>query len=253
MIAKRNILLIDDDKGLCILLRDFLQIQGYAVTVAHDGEAGLSKLDAGRFDLIILDVNMPGMGGVEFLKNARAQGGDLPPVFVLTARGETATFFEGIDVAGFMAKPGDPDALVASIRAIIGDGEEEQARPGRGRRVVIVEDDPRVAAVLTDAFRREGYDVEMLDSGPDAVERVVGRPPDLVLIKHILGGLNGEKIAAMLGQLPTARGVPVCLYDDTGTLGDEPGRTHAANLARRVKSNDSAALLQAASEILSGP
>src|SRR5438132_12188995 len=88
---KTSILVVDDSDVNCVLLRRRLEGAGYRVTVAHDGPEALAKIDGERFDLVLLDVMMPEMSGLEVLEIIRKKSGvaDLP-VIMATAADESA-------------------------------------------------------------------------------------------------------------------------------------------------------------------
>lgn len=116
----QNILLIDDDELLCDVLAGFLEMAGYAVTQAHNGREGLERLARDRFDLIVLDLLMPEMDGIRFLRS-RGDAGS-PPVLVISASA-TADVVDTIDfpaVVGVIRKPIQPPALLERIAAILG-------------------------------------------------------------------------------------------------------------------------------------
>jgi len=84
---KQRILLIDDDKHLLKTLSDFLRFENFDVEQAHDGEEAFHALDTFDPDLIVLDISMPGMGGLNFLRHVSAKDANPSyPVLVLTAR-----------------------------------------------------------------------------------------------------------------------------------------------------------------------
>jgi len=113
------LLLIDDDKELCGLMHDFLAQQGFAVTLAHDGKMGLSLAATGTYDLVLLDVMLPGIGGFAVLDELRRVSDT--PVLMLTARGEPADRIHGLSAGAddYLSKPFEPAELVARIRAIM--------------------------------------------------------------------------------------------------------------------------------------
>lgn len=113
------LLLIDDDRDLTTLLRDFLAQQGFESEVANDGVAGLRLATGKRFDLILLDVMMPGMDGFAVLDELRRVNDT--PVLMLTARGEPDDRIHGLRAGAddYLPKPFNPDELVARIQAIL--------------------------------------------------------------------------------------------------------------------------------------
>ena len=85
--ANEKILVVDDDTNICELLRLYLTKEGYQVTVANDGEEGLEKFNQVKPDMVLLDVMMPKMDGLEVCRRIRKAGNT--PVMMLTAKGET--------------------------------------------------------------------------------------------------------------------------------------------------------------------
>ena len=114
-----RILLVDDDAELCSLLVEFLSRQGFSVECEHEGHRGLDKAQHGGFDLVVLDVMLPGIDGFEILRRLREHS--RVPVLMLTARGEDLDRIAGLEAGAddYLAKPFNPRELVARIRAIL--------------------------------------------------------------------------------------------------------------------------------------
>lgn len=114
-----KLLLIDDDVELANMLKEFLTQEGFTVTTAHDGLTGEQYVLAGKFDLVILDVMMPGQDGLQTLHNVR-QHSDIP-VLMLTAKDDNEGRIEGLEGGAddYVQKPCLPRELVARIRAIL--------------------------------------------------------------------------------------------------------------------------------------
>lgn len=114
-----RVLIIDDDAELCALLQEFLEREGYRVTIEHDGNAGLELASSGNFDLVILDLMLPGIDGFTVLKRLRAHS--RVPVLMLTARGEDEDRIVGLDLGAddYLPKPFNPRELLARVRAIL--------------------------------------------------------------------------------------------------------------------------------------
>jgi two-component system, OmpR family, response regulator QseB len=130
-----RILLVEDDELLGDGIRDALERAHYAVEWALDGRQGLSALRAGEFDLVVLDLGLPGIDGLEVLKASRARG-DATPVLVLSARDTPPQRVSGLDAGAddYMAKPFDVDELLARVRAL--------HRRQRGAAVNVIEHGP---------------------------------------------------------------------------------------------------------------
>jgi DNA-binding response OmpR family regulator len=132
----RRILLIEDNPDLAFGLRNNLEIEGYAVEAAADGEAGLERARAGGFDLVLLDLMLPRLDGFRVLKALR-QEGLLVPVLILTARGEEADKVRGLKLGAddYLTKPFGLLELLARVeallrRALLGEGAAEVVRFG---------------------------------------------------------------------------------------------------------------------------
>jgi DNA-binding response OmpR family regulator len=111
--------MIDDDRELCLLLQEYCAMENIVLHVVHNGEAGVLMALDGGFDLIVLDVMMPGMSGTEVLRRIRAAS--MIPVLMLTAMGDDADRILGLELGAddYVPKPCTPRELVARIRAIL--------------------------------------------------------------------------------------------------------------------------------------
>jgi DNA-binding response OmpR family regulator len=141
------LLLIDDDRQLCRLMRDFLTRQGFAVAIAYDGLTGLAMASQEPHDLVLLDVVLPGLTGFAVLDELR-RGSDIP-VLMLTARGEPGDRVFGLSAGAddYLAKPFDPAELVARIRAIL----RRSPALARSKKVPVIE----IAGVCLDTAARQ--------------------------------------------------------------------------------------------------
>jgi DNA-binding response OmpR family regulator len=113
-----RVLVIDDDRKLCRLIRDYLEPMGYAVSAAHTGPDGVEKATSESWHAIILDVMLPGMDGFEVLKRIRAKS-DVP-VLMLTARGDEADRIVGLEIGAddYLPKTFSTRELLARLRAV---------------------------------------------------------------------------------------------------------------------------------------
>jgi two-component system, OmpR family, response regulator CpxR len=125
-----RLLIIDDDVELCGLLKEFLQREGFAVECAHEGLSGLEHAKQGGYDLIILDVMLPGLDGFEVLKRLRTES--RVPVVMLTARGQDVDRIVGLELGAddYLPKPFNPRELSARVKAVL---RRTEAKANRGR------------------------------------------------------------------------------------------------------------------------
>lgn len=114
-----RILVIDDDVELASLLKEFLGREGFQSDFVYDGRSGLDAALQGKYELVVLDVMLPGIDGFEVLRRLRQSSGI--PVVMLTARGEDIDRIVGLELGAddYLAKPFNPRELAARIRAVL--------------------------------------------------------------------------------------------------------------------------------------
>lgn len=114
-----RLLIIDDDVELCDVLSERLERDGLSLDAVHDGLKGLERARSGEYTLVILDLMLPGMTGIDVLR--RLRGESEIPVLILTARGEDVDRILGLEIGAddYLPKPFNPRELIARIRAIL--------------------------------------------------------------------------------------------------------------------------------------
>jgi two-component system response regulator CpxR len=162
--AMRRILVIDDDREMADLLQQSLAQEGFELSTVHSGEEGIEQGRNSGLELILLDVNLPGMNGFEMLRRLRRESN--VPVIMLTARGEEVDRIVGLEIGAddYLPKPFSVRELVARINAILRRaGRERLASPAdknsRDLRHGSVSMD-----LLTRAVRRDGQIVALTTS-----------------------------------------------------------------------------------------
>jgi two-component system response regulator CpxR len=143
-----RILLIDDDVELCSLLKELLKRESFQIEMEHEGARGLERALSTDFDLIVLDVMLPGLDGFEVLRQFRRS--KMTPVLMLTARGEDVDRIVGLELGAddYLPKPFNPRELTARIRAIL---RRIEARPPADSRRI------EINGVTLDPGSREVY------------------------------------------------------------------------------------------------
>ena len=113
-----RLLVVEDDESLGFVLVDALEQEGYRAELARDGRVGLARAQSRAFDLIVLDLMLPGMDGYEVCRRLRAEGDDVP-VVMLTARGREQDRVQGLDLGAddYVVKPFSLKELLARVRA----------------------------------------------------------------------------------------------------------------------------------------
>ncbi len=172
-----SVLLIEDDVELCELMREFFAARGIRIEAIHDGRRGLAQAFVGAYDLILLDVMLPGLDGLELLRQVRRRSA--VPIIMLTARTEKADRIAGLDAGAddYLPKPFDPEELTARIRAVL----RRTGRPGRaGSDTLVVNGvklSPGTREVWTDgkALELTTIEFDILDLIVRSAGRVVSR------------------------------------------------------------------------------
>lgn len=115
----QTVLLIDDDLELLEMLKEYIEQENYEVRTAHDGATGLEVLMHKPFDIVVLDVMMPKLNGIETLKAIRQFSN--VPVIMLTAKGDDTDRIIGLELGAddYVPKPSSPREIIARIRAIL--------------------------------------------------------------------------------------------------------------------------------------
>jgi len=114
-----HILVVDDDDGIRSLVKKYLNENKYLVTTADNAEDTSKKIEIIKFDLIILDIMMPGKNGLEFIKENKKELDT--PIILLTAKGETNERIEGLEIGAddYLSKPFEPKELILRIQNIL--------------------------------------------------------------------------------------------------------------------------------------
>ena len=114
-----HILVVDDDKGIRELVKEYLNQNNFITTTAESAETAAEKIKLIKFDLIILDIMMPGKSGLDFIKENKKSLDT--PIILLTAKGEASERIEGLEIGAddYLPKPFEPKELILRIRNIL--------------------------------------------------------------------------------------------------------------------------------------
>jgi len=199
--TEHHILVIDDDERLRILLRRFLEESGFRVTDAANAKDARAILQGMAFDILVVDVMMPGETGIEFLTDLRK---DNPvPALFLTARSETESRIEGLEAGAddYMSKPFEPRELVLRLKRILErNAMRQQDRPEDSVRFGPFDFDT-ASGLLTKAGARlhiTTAEHQLLSSFAKAPNTVLSRDD----LSHIMGGrMEGRSIDVAVARL----------------------------------------------------
>ncbi len=228
MEAIKKILIIDDEKDLSQMVKFQFKARGFDAQTAGDGVEGLQKVHQFKPDLIILDVNMPRMGGIEFYNEiCGSDNKPFYPVLVLTARANIKELFQQFDIDGFMIKPFEIDQLIHEAEIIIKKKMRMNKKSSKGtvkgpRKICIVESDPKIFNEIAPVFLNADYIVNPARSGTMAIERIMSDVPDIALVQLGLEDIAGDMVIVRLSQMSKTMGVKFILYTRRSDKHDRP-------------------------------
>ena len=218
--ADGRLLLVDDDQDLAGMLQEYLEPEGFSVEWAGDGPAALERLAEETFDLVILDVMMPGMNGFEVLRRIRAEGDT--PVLMLTARGDDVDRIVGLEIGAddYLAKPFNPRELVARLRAVL-----RRSRPQPPSEAGQLTAGSIVLDLRTRHATREGRELRLTGTEFQLLGLLVAAAGEVVSKETISLEVLGRKL------LPWDRSVDTHISNLRGKLaGDDRGSNPIRNI-----------------------
>lgn len=195
-----HLLLIDDDLRLANMVGEYLRAQGFDVSHAADGNTGLAHAEALKPDLLILDLMMPGIDGLEVCRRLRVLQQPVrdTPVLMLTAKGDPMDRVVGLELGAddYLAKPFEPRELLARIRAILRrrtlPGSDQTAQTGNAQLVfgsLEIDRDARVVRVGSRVAELTSYQFDLLVALAERAGRVLTR-------EQIMEAVRGRELEA---------------------------------------------------------
>jgi len=185
--ALGKILVVEDDESITLGLEMNLEAEGYDVTVAVDGEDGLSRALGGSFDLVILDVMLPRKNGFEVVRTLRSRG-ETVPVIMLSARGEETDKVMGLELGAedYITKPFGLAELLARVRAVLRRDGIVRRRGEQVMRAGHLEVNPRTREV-----HKDGVLVELTATEFDVLWCLIDATDQALTREEILGRVWG--------------------------------------------------------------
>lgn len=177
-----RILFVEDEPGILLVVADLLRTEGHTVETARDGNSGLRLALEGRFDLLLLDVMLPGMDGFEVCHAVRERGFD-GAILMLTARGQVRDRVEGLRTGAddYLVKPFDPDELLARVNALLRRVRKESLTP-----VTRVEFGENAFDFARMEFSRNGRPVEFAAKEVELLRFLINHRGSVVTRERIL-------------------------------------------------------------------
>jgi DNA-binding response OmpR family regulator len=214
----KRVLVIDDEIDIVTMIHERLKSEGYEVRGAYDGDDGLRTAAAFNPDLIILDMKMPRLTGMEFFLKIRSFDKHLKyRVLALTVQSELEEIFQELEIHGFMSKPFLMEDLVNEVgrilkidyrKAYLTISKDDKNK----KQVLIVENDAEEFNNIGRVFNEAGFVVKVAETGRAALELLEVKKPDIVLIKFWLNDMTGDRVIACLRQKSATATLPVILH-----------------------------------------
>lgn len=182
------VLVIDDDVGLCELVAEYLEPEGYKVEAVHNGEKGVERALSNEHALAVLDVMLPGINGFEVLRRIRAHS--RLPIVMLTARGDDVDRIVGLEIGAddYLPKPFNPRELVARINAVLRRARSPDKDERQERDTLVVGDIEMDTS--TRVVHRAGEAIELTVVEYDLLEKLLRAPGRILtreeLVKDVL-------------------------------------------------------------------
>ncbi len=179
--SKARILIVDDEYGITATLSDILEVYGYNVEIANDGYKAIEVVKESLFDIIFMDIKMPGINGTETFKEIKK----ISPktvVMMMTAFAVDDLISEALKEGayGVIYKPLDFEKVLGFLEKF-----------DKGGLILMVDDDPNTCISLLDILEEKGYLVSKATSGADAIERLKEKDYEVVFIDFKMPVMNG--------------------------------------------------------------
>ena len=198
--AQQQLLMIEDDTRLANMVGEYLRQSGYGFTHAADGASGIAALQTSPPDLVILDLMLPDMDGLEVCRRIKSQGGEASgtAVLMLTAKGDPMDRIVGLEIGAddYLPKPFEPRELLARIRAVLRRGGEANNATGAGSGQKVmrfgsleIDRDARAVTVSGNLCELTSYQFDLLVALAERSGRVLSRD-------QIMEAVRGRELEA---------------------------------------------------------
>ena len=188
MSVRQKILVIEDEPGIRLAIKDELEFEGYDVALAVDGPSGLAAISTSRPDLIVLDIMLPGRNGFQICQDVRAQG-VRTPIIVITARNHESDKVRGLELGAddYVTKPLSLAELVARIRAVL-------RRAGREDERDVIEVPPIRIDFRRHTVLKSGVELQLTDTEFQILGLLLRRAGEVITRDEFLKQVWGDEV-----------------------------------------------------------
>jgi signal transduction histidine kinase/DNA-binding response OmpR family regulator len=230
-----TVLVVEDNPQALELLTVYLHSDGFGVTAARDGAAGLALARDIQPAAIVLDILLPHMDGWNFLARAKADPAIAHiPVVIVSMVDERGKGF-ALGAADYLVKPVNREALLATLRRVT-------VRPGgleRDAKVLAIDDDPMALELIEAVLHSEGYTVLKASSGTEGIDLAHKERPGLVILDLLMPDVDGFAVVERLRSDPVTAGIPIVILTSRSMALEDKERLNGqiSYLARKGEFN----------------
>lgn len=236
-----TILIIEDQKVLLDALVEKLTHAGYNVLTAEDGKSGLELFTNAVPDLVLLDIILPKMSGIEILKQVKQDPKVAQiPIIVISNSGQPVEIEEllRIGVKDYLIKAEfEPEEVLEKMEKVLGprpipsrnksenpvrpQTSEKETPPSKGAEILVVEDDKFLRDLLASKLRNAGYGVEEAIDGTEAMQKLEkGLRPRIIMLDLVLPGIDGFEVLQRIKKNSAYASIPVIVLSNLGQQED---------------------------------
>ncbi len=215
----KSVLVIEDNAKNMKLVRHLLKLGGYQVSEASNAEDGIRMAQAQQPDLILMDIQLPGMDGLSATKQIKAdQRLKKTPVLALTSyamQGDSDKCVQA-GCSGYITKPIDTRSFLSRLApffdaSLANQPLQRKPRTNRLSRILIVDDEPMNIKLMCGKLAGQKYELETAHGGQEALTKVSQNPPDLLLLDIMMPDIDGYEVTRRLKADPQTRKIPIIL------------------------------------------
>ncbi|MFW5735375.1 MAG: response regulator [Oceanidesulfovibrio sp.] len=194
MPKKKSLLIVEDDQKVSALYRKFLSEELFDVTIVTSGRRALEAHEILKPDIVILDINLPDMSGLDVLREIRTARSDQNTCVIIasaSSKDAVSARFKHLYIQGYLTKPFDlgslNDTILESLETPRGGDEAAEIPPG----VLIVEDDSKISALYEQFLDEDLFEVRIAKSADEAITYLESNSPEIIILDLELPGMSG--------------------------------------------------------------
>jgi len=229
--AKKKILIVEDETPLLMAIKSKLELEGYEVIYAEEGDEGLRKIKEEGPDLVLLDIILPKMDGFQILEHLNEEKITVP-IIIISNSGQPVEIDRAIKlgVRDYLVKADfTPSDVLEKVKKVleVAPNMLENEKPagagsdsGSGAGVLIVEDDEFLREVISQKLSKENFDVRAAIDAASASDLIREKRPEIILLDLILPGMDGFAFLDQLKKNQSTQSIPVIILSNLGQKED---------------------------------